>query len=64
MRNMRKYRVINGWPCQKVKTAMGHVMWVRMTEGEILERDVYLLMVLATPLVMILVFAWAAGMLN
>lgn len=57
-------KIINGWPCKKVRTAMGHVLWIRMTEDEILARDVYRLIVAATPLLMILLFAWAAGMLK
>lgn len=54
-------KIINGWPCKKIKTAMGHILWVRMTEDEILEREIYRLLVVATPLLMIWAWAWAAG---
>ena len=52
----------DGWPLRKVKTQMGHKFWVRMTREEIIEREVFRLLVAATPLIMIWVFAWAAGM--
>ncbi len=57
-------KIINGWPCKKIKTAMGHILWVRMTEGEIMEREIYRLIVAAVPLLTVWIFAWAAGMLK
>ena len=48
----------------KIKTAMGNILWVRMTEDEILEREIYRLLVVATPLLLIWACAWAAGMLK
>lgn len=56
-------KIINGWPFKKIKTAMGHIIWVRMTEGEIMEREIFRLIVVATPLLMIWAWAWAAGIL-
>ena len=56
-------RIKNGWPHRRVKTAMGHVMWVRMSESEIMEREIMRLVIAATPLIMIWVFAWVGGMI-
>lgn len=56
-------RTKDGWPMKRVKTAMGHVIWVRMTEDEIMEREIMRLVIAATPLIMIWVFAWVGGMI-
>lgn len=55
-------KVINGWPCRQVRTQMGRKYWVRMSPDEIVEREVFRLLVAATPLIGIWIFAWAAGM--
>lgn len=55
-------RNINGHKYRSVKTQMGHKFWVRMSDDEIIEREVFRLLVAATPLILVWVFAWAAGM--
>ena len=57
-------KFINGWPCRRVKTQMGRKYWVRMSEDEILAREYYRLAVVTVPLVMLFLFAWAAGVLK
>ena len=57
-------KIINGWPCKRIRTQMGRVFWVRMSKDEIVARDVFMLIVAAAPLAMIWIFAWAAGMLG
>ena len=47
-----------------VKTTLGHKFRVRMDDDEILEQTIYRIVVACTPLVMITVFALAAGMLR
>ena len=56
-------KTIDGWPCRRVKTHMGRKYWVKMTEEEIIEREWFRLLVAATPLILVWVFAWAAGMI-
>lgn len=51
---MEKYRTF--------KTSMGHKIQVKMTEQEIIERDLFRLLLLVIPTAMIWAFAWAAGM--
>ncbi len=45
------------------KTTMGHKIRVKMTDQEIIERDLFRLLLLVIPTAMIWAFAWAAGML-
>ena len=45
------------------KTSLGHKIRVKMTEEEIIERDLFRMMLLVVPFAMIWAFAWAAGML-
>ena len=56
-------KVINGWPCKRVKTQMGRKFWVRMTEDEIIEREIFRLLVACVPLICVWIGAWAAGMI-
>lgn len=44
------------------KTTMGRKFRVKMTEEEIIERDLFRLLLLVIPTAMIWAFAWAAGM--
>ena len=54
---------IDDWPYRKVKTAMGHKLWVRMTPDEIVEREIYRLLVAMIPLLFVWIGAWAGGMI-
>ena len=54
----------NGRYYAKEKTSTGRVYWMEMSDEEVIEHDLYWLTVVLTPLVMILGFAWAAGMLG
>ena len=49
---------------RKEKTTMGRRFYVKMDDQEILERQVYHIALVGTPLITILVFAMAAGMLR
>jgi hypothetical protein len=44
------------------KTTMGHKIRVRMTEQEIIERDLLRALIVVVPFAMCWLFAWAAGM--
>ena len=44
------------------KTSLGHKIRVKMTEQEVIERDLFRLLLLVIPTAMIWAFAWAAGM--
>ena len=44
------------------KTTMGRKFRVKMTEEEIIERDLFRMMLIVVPFAMIWAFAWAAGM--
>lgn len=44
------------------KTTMGRKFRVKMTEQEIIERDLFRMMLIVVPFAMIWAFAWAAGM--
>lgn len=48
---------------RKEKTTMGRRFWVKMDEEEILERKIYHIALVGTPLITILFFALASGML-
>ena len=45
------------------KTSLGHKIRVKMTEEEIIERDLFRLLLIVIPTAMIWAFAWAAGLL-
>ena len=45
------------------KTSLGHKIRVKMTEEEIIERDLFRMMLIVVPFAMCWLFAWAAGML-
>ena len=49
---------------RKEKTTMGRTMYIRMDEAEIRERSIYRATVTLTPVIMILAFATAAGMIR
>lgn len=44
------------------KTTMGRKFRVKMTEQEIIERDLFRMMLIVVPFAMCWAFAWAAGM--
>lgn len=52
---------VNGY--RTVKTAMGRKFRVKMEEEEIRERSILQAMVVLAPAVMVVLFAWAAGMI-
>ena len=54
----------NGKFYRKFKGQMGRVYWIEMSEEEVLEADLFRLIVAVTPLITILLFAWAAGVLK
>lgn len=56
-------KMINGWPCKRLKTATGRKYWVKMTEDEIIAHDVYQLTVVLVPALLFLAFCWASGIL-
>lgn len=53
---------MNGY--RREKTTMGRRFYVRMDEQEILERQIYHIALIGAPLITILMFALAAGMLR
>ena len=54
----------NGKYYRKFRGQMGRVYWIEMHEDEVMAEDLYRLLVVMTPLIGILVFARAAGMLK
>ena len=56
-------KMINGRPCKQIKTAMGHKLWVQMTDDELLERDLYHLTVVLVPALLYFAFVCASGIL-
>ena len=44
------------------KTSLGHKIRVKMTEQEIIERDLLRALIVVVPFAMCWLFAWAAGM--
>ena len=56
-------KVINGIPYRRVRTQMGRVLYVKMTENELAERWRMQVTICLSPLLMILAFAWAAGVI-
>lgn len=56
-------RAKDGWPMKRVKTAMGHVIWVRMTEDELFARDVFRLVSVLVPMLLFFAFVCASGVL-
>ena len=55
---------INGKAYRKFKGWSGKVYWIEMSREEVLKAEAYRATVLLTPLIFIVVMAWAAGMLN
>ena len=53
----------NGKAYRKFKSAMGRVYWIEMKPAEVAEVERFRALVAMTPIIMIAVFAWAAGML-
>lgn len=54
----------NGKYCRKFKTRMGRVYWVEMKPAEVAEVYAYRLSMVLCPLLTLLAFAWAAGVLK
>lgn len=54
----------DGVPYRKFKGQTGKVYWVEMTMAEVAQRDLYWLIVALTPIVGIVLMAWAAGILK
>lgn len=52
---------INGELYRRVKGHAGKVWYVRMTDAEVLERDLFHLVIVAVPSVLFLMGCWAAG---
>ena len=48
---------------RKLKTQMGRVYWIEMRPAEVAEAMTFRAIVALTPIIMIVLFAWAAGML-
>lgn len=48
---------------KRVKTAMGHVIYVRMTEDELFARDIYRLVSVLMPMLLFFAFVCASGVL-
>ena len=57
-------KTINGETYQKIKGHAGKVWWVHMSPTEILERRLYNITMVAAPLLTILVWSLAAGLLG
>lgn len=53
----------NGRYYRKYKTIMGRVLWVEMSEREVIETDIYRAALVVLPLIGIALMAWAAGMI-
>lgn len=53
----------NGKAYRKFKSAMGQTYWIEMKPAEVAEVERFRALVAMTPIIMIAVFAWAAGML-
>ena len=53
----------NGKTYRKFKSAMGQTYWIEMKPAEVAEVERFRALVAMTPIIMIAVFAWAAGML-
>ena len=45
------------------KTSMGKVFWMEMSAAEVIENDLYWLTVCLMPIICIVLWAWAAGIL-
>ena len=54
----------DGVPYRKFKGQTGKVYWVEMTMAEGAQRGLYWLIVALTPIVGIVLMAWAAGILK
>ena len=54
----------NGKIYRKFRGQMGRVYWIEMKPDEVAEAQLYRTVILMTPLIMIAVFAWAAGMIG
>lgn len=53
----------NGKLYRKFRGQMGRVYWIEMKEDEVAEAQLYRAVICVTPLLMITLFAWAAGIL-
>lgn len=53
----------NGKYYRRFKSAMGRVYWVQMSDQEVMAADLYRGLLVLMPLLMIALFAWAAGMI-
>ena len=53
----------NGKYYRKVKTCMGHVYWVEMPMEEVIAHDLELAGMILIPLLIEIIWAWAAGIL-
>ena len=56
-------RKINGKYYRKFKSTLGRVYWVEMSMDEVMAEDLYRGLLVLTPLVMIGIFALAAGLI-
>ena len=53
----------NGVPFRKFRGQNGRIYWVEMTMAEVAQRDLYWITVVLTPVITIVLMAWAAGMI-
>lgn len=53
----------NGKYYRKVKTCMGHVYWVEMPMEEVIAHDLELAGMILIPLLIEIIWAWAAGII-
>ncbi len=56
-------RKINGKYYRKFKSTLGRVYWIEMSMDEVMAQDLYRGLLVLTPLVMIGIFALAAGLI-
>lgn len=52
---------MNGKYYRKFRSSMGRTYWIEMSLEEVFAQDLYKALIVLTPITMILVFAWAAG---
>ena len=54
----------NGKRYRRLRTQMGRVYWIEMKEAEVAEMMIYRAAIVMTPVITMIAWAWAAGILK